>query len=335
MKWLRSNGWLFILGGIVLLAVIISRLMFRPAAVTKPVISIQDSSIITAWKAPDLNSLPAGEQGQLIRYGHELVVNTSLYFGPRGRIAAITNGMDCGNCHIEGGTRPFGNCFSAVAANYPLFRNRSGRVESIEYRVNDCFKRSLNGHPIDTLSREMKAIVAYLKWLGKDVPLKTKPTGAGIEVLPYLERAADTAAGRRVFESRCAQCHGVNGAGIYKPDSAGYVYPPLWGPHSYSNAAGLYRLSLLAGYIKNNMPFGQATHQKPVLTAEEAWDVAAYIVAKPRPAKTFPGDWPDISRKPVDFPFGPYSDHFSETQHKYGPFGPIQKENKQAVTKTE
>jgi thiosulfate dehydrogenase len=31
-------------------------------------------------------------------------------------------------------------------------------------------------------------------------------------------------------------------------------------------------------------------------------------------------DWPIISKKPIDYPFGPYADSFSELQHKYGPF---------------
>jgi thiosulfate dehydrogenase len=34
-------------------------------------------------------------------------------------------------------------------------------------------------------------------------------------------------------------------------------------------------------------------------------------------------DWPDVSKKPFDHPFGPFSDPFSEAQHKFGPFGPI------------
>ncbi|MCB0768664.1 MAG: cytochrome C, partial [Flavobacteriales bacterium] len=59
------------------------------------------------------------------------------------------------------------------------------------------------------------------------------------------------------------------------------------------------------------------------LTDEEAWDVAAFVNSQPRPVKDLTGDWPDISKKPIDHPFGPYSDTFTETQHKYGPFGPI------------
>jgi thiosulfate dehydrogenase len=70
------------------------------------------------------------------------------------------------------------------------------------------------------------------------------------------------------------------------------------------------------------MPFG-VDYETTLLTDEEAWDVAAYVNSRPRPSKDLNSDWPDISKKPVDHPFGPYSDGFSEDQHKYGPFDPI------------
>ena len=70
------------------------------------------------------------------------------------------------------------------------------------------------------------------------------------------------------------------------------------------------------------MPQG-VTHASPQLSDEEAWDVAAYVNSQPRPAKDLSADWPDISKKPVDRPFGPCADTFPEQQHKYGPFGPI------------
>jgi thiosulfate dehydrogenase len=89
--------------------------------------------------------------------------------------------------------------------------------------------------------------------------------------------------------------------------------------NSYNVGAGLYRVSTLAGYVKANMPYG-VTFENPFLTDEEAWDVAAYINSMPRPDKDLSMDWPDISKKPFDHPFGPYADSFSEIQHKYGPF---------------
>ncbi len=274
------------------------------------------------WIAPNENEIPFTEEGELIRYGKELITNTAKYLGPKGSVARLSNGMNCQNCHTYGGTQNFSNPFSAVAATYPRYRDRSGRVESVEFRVNDCMQRSMNGNTLDSLSREMRAFVAYLKWVGKDVPKGIKPKGAGTEPLPYLNRAADPQKGRIVYVNNCQRCHGQNGEGLVAPDAVGYTYPPLWGDKSYNVGAGIYRLSFLAGFIKNNMPYG-TIWRSPELTNEQAWDVAAFIASQQRPLKAFPLDWSDVSKKPVDHPFGPYTDGFSETQHKYGPFEPI------------
>ena len=87
----------------------------------------------------------------------------------------------------------------------------------------------------------------------------------------------------------------------------------------------------MAGYVIDNMPFG-ASHGNSQLTDEQAWDVAAFINAQPRPEKDLSKDWPKINSKPVDYPFGPFTDAFSEQQHKFGPFGPI-KQVKESVKK--
>jgi len=34
-------------------------------------------------------------------------------------------------------------------------------------------------------------------------------------------------------------------------------------------------------------------------------------------------DFPDLLAKPLDAPYLPYADKFSQAQHKYGPFAPI------------
>jgi thiosulfate dehydrogenase len=286
--------------------------------------SIQSGKENYAWVVPDSNQVPHTQEGELIRYGRKLIANTSFYFGPKGKIATITNGMNCQNCHLDAGTRLYGNNYSAVFSTYPKFRERSGTVENIYKRINDCLERSLNGRAIDTNSREMQAIAAYIEWLGKNVPKDVKPAEAGITNIPFLNRAADPAKGKIVYVQKCQRCHGRQGEGLLNVDNSYYTYPPLWGKHSYTTAAGLYRVSRLAGYIKDNMPFG-VSHHVPQLSNEEAWDVAAFISSQPRPEKIFEKDWPDISGKPIDHPFGPYTDSFSQTQHKYGPFGPIRK----------
>ena len=282
------------------------------------------NAVAYRWQPPNESTIPATAEGDLIRYGRELIANTALYLGPKGKVAPITNGLNCQNCHIKAGTQPYGNAFAAVAATYPRYRHRSGMVESIEFRINDCLMRSLNGQRIDSTSREMRAMVHYLEWLGKDVPKGIRPKEAGVQKLPFMDRAADTVQGRTVYVQKCQLCHGAKGQGLLNPEATAYVYPPLWGRNSYNTGAGLYRLSDFAAYVKDNMPFG-TTHANPQLTNAQAWDVAAFVNSQPRPYKAFKNDWPDISQKPVDQPFGPYADSFSDYQHKYGPFGPIEK----------
>jgi thiosulfate dehydrogenase len=196
-------------------------------------------------------------------------------------------------------------------------------------------ERSLNAaKAVDSASREMQAIIAYLHWVGRDVPKNTKPRGSGIMEIPFLDRAANPENGKIVYASKCQRCHGADGLGQKNVEDTGYTYPPLWGNDSYNTAAGLFRLSRFAGYVKNNMPFGEVTYHNPQLTNEEAWDVAAFVNSQSRPSRVFKEDWPDISKKPIDHPFGPFADGFSEEQHKYGPFKPIkQAREEQAKSK--
>jgi thiosulfate dehydrogenase len=284
-----------------------------------------DSVIINSvWVGSSFNQIPyySREDGQLIYYGYELIAHTSRYLGPKGSVMQISNGMNCQNCHLDAGTKPWGNNYGAVYSTYPKFRDRSGSLETIHKRVNDCFERSLNGKALDSNSTEMKAIYAYIKWLGEDLQKGTKPKGSGIAELPFMNRAADPEKGKAVYVQKCQTCHGADGSGMMNLDGTMYQYPPLWGPHSYNSGAGLFRLSRFAGYVKNNMPQG-ADYHLPQLSNEEAWDVAAFVNSQPRPSKDLSKDWPDISKKPVDHPFGPYADPFNEHQHKYGPYGPI------------
>jgi thiosulfate dehydrogenase len=277
------------------------------------------------WIIPDTGELANTGDGKLIKYGRSLIVNTSYYLGPKGIIASKSNGLNCQNCHLDAGTKFLGNNFSNVSTGYPRFKDRSGTVETIVKKVEDCFERSLNGKQIDSNSRQMKAFIAYLHWIGKNVKKGSKPAGSGIEELPFLSRAADTSKGRMVYISKCKTCHGKNGGGLLNTTGTAYTYPPLWGGHSYNIGASIYRLSKFAGYIKNNMPFG-ANYRNKQLTNEEAWDVAAFVNSQYHPFKDISADWPKLATKPYDQPYGPYAEQlFPGNQHKYGPFSPIKK----------
>lgn len=286
-------------------------------------IQIKSDSILSWWIAPDTSEIKNEANASQIRYGRELIQHTALYFGPSGKIKPLSNGMNCQNCHLDAGTKPFGNNYGGVASTYPKFKARSGSIETVFKRIGDCFERSLNGSAPDSHSVEMKAMKSYILWLGKKVEKGEKPTGSGLSDLPYLNRAADTLNGKSLYALKCSSCHTKSGEGKFLANApAEYQYPPLWGPHSYNIGAGLHRLSRLATYIKYNMPLG-ATHNNPQLSDEEAWDIAAFVNSQPRPKKDLSKDWPNPETKPADHPFGPYTDTFSETQHKYGPFEPI------------
>jgi thiosulfate dehydrogenase len=288
---------------------------------------IQATPVNEFWQPADVFSIADLQKAKEVQYGRDLIIHTAYYLGPRGRIAQTTNGLNCQNCHLDAGTKPFGNNYGAVASTYPKVRARSGKMESIEKRINDCFERSLNGKPLKEKSKEMRAMVAYMKFLGENVPKGEKAAGSGLKDLSLLARAADPVKGKAVYDLRCASCHQLGGQGIIDGIGQSYVYPPVWGPHSFNDAAGLSRISNMAKYVKYNMPLG-VNHDTPELSDEDAWDVAAYIVSMPRPHKPTPNDWPDISKKPMDHPFGPYADQFSEFQHKYGPFSAMKKAKK-------
>lgn len=289
-----------------------------------PPIKFVSSRVIppNAWKAPYENTIPAGKQGDMIRYGRELIAHTALYFGPNGSIAHISNGLNCQNCHLDAGTRFLGNNFAGFMSNYPKMSDRAGKIVSANQRLAECFERSLGGKAPDTAGKEIQAMLAYMRWVGKDVKKGSNIAGTGTEKLPFLIRAADPVKGNAVYITKCQTCHGSNGQGMPDFDKRYFKYPPLWGANSYNDGAGMYRVIIFAGFVKNNMPFG-AAYNNPQLTDEQAWDVAAFVNSQLRPHRDQHNDWKNRSKKPIDLPFGPYTDTFSAKQHKYGPFAPI------------
>ena len=212
----------------------------------------------------------------------------------------------------------------AALARYPRISPRSGGNETIQDRINGCMIRSMNGRPLADGSPEMIAMIAYLKFLAD----RDAATGAGQRkahespAFRTPNRAADPEAGRRVFEKRCAACHGKDGAGLLAARDLvhGFVFPPLWGPNSFNDGAGMHRVLTAAKFIKARMPLGRAD-----LDDDQAFDVAAFINSKPRqPEMSRLGSeiHPDRSKKPVDTSYGPYADSFSAEQHHFGPFQP-------------
>jgi thiosulfate dehydrogenase len=288
----------------------------------------ETSGVSEMWQPRNVNTdLPEGSAGETIRYGHALISKTYLHLGPEIADAQniyTGNNLACANCHLGSGTTPAAASYVGVSKRFPQFRGREGREGSLEDRINGCMERSMNGRKLPLDSKEMQAMVAYMDWLSEDVPEAEMARYQGFVSITLPDRAADTLQGRLVYQQQCTLCHGADGQGQKNVGQPGYAYPPLWGDDSYNHGAGMNRVITAARFIKANMPFG-ATYDNPILTDEQAYDVAAYIDAHARPVKAgTERDYPDLSRKPVDSPYGPYQDTFPAEQHKFGPFQPIQ-----------
>lgn len=196
----------------------------------------------------------------------------------------------------------------------------------------------MNGKALPLESTEMKAFVAYMKWLSTGIPVGATIKGAGTRPIKEPARAANPERGKQVYAEVCAACHGEDGQGVRKGqvgDGEGYQFPPLWGPDSYNNGAGMYRQLTAAAFVHSNMPLG-TTHEAPVISDEDAYDVIAFVNSQPRPHKAdLDKDFPNRLRKPVDMPFPPFADGFSAEQHKYGPYDPIRAKLKELQRATQ
>lgn len=190
----------------------------------------------------------------------------------------------------------------------------------------------MNGRALPLDGREMKAFLAYSKWLSSGIPDGAKLIGAGTMGIKEPARAADLGNGARVFTNTCAACHGKDGLGQRAASVSGYQFPPLAGPETYNDGAGMGRLLTAAAFVQHNMPLG-TTYAAPVLSDDDAYDVAAYVNSLARPVKSgLDRDFPNRLQKPADTPYGPYVDGFSAEQHKLGPLGPIRAKLKELAT---
>jgi thiosulfate dehydrogenase len=232
---------------------------------------------------PEMERIPAGPDGELIRRGKQLLENTHELL-PRN----VGAKMKCTSCHLNSGTTANAGPWVGITVRFPQYRARSGKVDTLTDRVNDCFERSLNGRALAPDSPEMTAILAYMGWLSQGYSPGDDVKGSGMPKLKLAE-APDLGNGQKVYEAKCAVCHQTGGAGMFAGKTI--VFPPLWGDESFNIGAGMARLHTIAGFTKLNMPLGQGR----TLTDKEAWDVAAYVSRQPRP---------DFAEKHRDWPKG-------------------------------
>jgi thiosulfate dehydrogenase len=281
-------------------------------------LEMRNDSLITHVSQFKEISFKDHPEDKMASYGEKLIKNTYDYFYD-GEVK-IGNKLACSSCHLNGGTKAFAAPYVGLTNVFPTYIGRENKVESLEERINGCFERSMNGRAIPENSKEMRAIITYIKNISINTVNKGRLAGQGFIKMDIPNRAADLKHGQLVFENKCTSCHGKDGQGLAQTAGKGYQYPPLWGKDSYNDGAGMARLLTAARFIKANMPLG-ATYDAPQLKDDEAYDVAAYINSFDRPQKTNKQlDYPNLSKKPKDSPYPPYADNVSIEQHKLGPF---------------
>jgi thiosulfate dehydrogenase len=244
------------------------------------------------------STLPEKKQRrELIKYGRKLFANTSKMMPEH------TGGdrMTCANCH-GGGNLPtttgmVGQDINMIplvgtASGYPEWTGRTQRMRDMRLRIMGCFLRSMNaddteGGIPEYTSREMQAMEAYMVWLNKDTPSQMVPYWRHLDKPNESEKVpvpeVNPVRGADLYLEHCASCHGKDGQGVEGQ------YPPLWGPDSFNDGAGMGRMYTSAAFIREAMPYGYA-HQ--LTDWRDVQDIAGFMNAHKRP---------HLDRQPLDW----------------------------------
>ena len=157
------------------------------------------------------------------------------------------------------------------------------RVLTLNERINGCMTRSMNGSPMPDDGREIEAIIAYIRFIGTKSPQGVRVAGMGLLPLRPSAASPDRVRGQEAYAIHCAGCHKADGEGeLAAPPGIGFAIPPLWGDNSFNSAAGMARIETAAAFIHANMPVG-TDYREPILTEQQAWDLAAFMTSQPRP----------------------------------------------------
>ncbi len=225
-----------------------------------------------SFLSPDWDGGPPGPYGDAVRYGRKLFYHTAQVAPEYAK-----NGLSCAACHLSGGTLANAAPLWAAFLSYPVYRNKNHAVVTYGQRLRDCFMYSLNGKKPALDSKEIISLEAYSKWVSDGAPIGVQFPGRGFPALNPRPRTISLTDGQMVYEHSCALCHGPNGQGLKKGKE--FVFPPLWGTHSFNCGAGLHLVAKAASFIQRNMPLGNAG----TLSVRQAWDVAEYIESRPHP----------------------------------------------------
>ena len=263
---------------------------------------------------------PKGAVGEMVKLGEDILLHTDTHPLTKDFVG---NKLNCASCHLRGadgkpGTGDGISSFLGSAGAFPAYSKREKAVQTLQDRSNNCFMRSMNGKRLIVDSKASVAIAAYITWVSTGAPikmnLKAPLSPHNMKIWPKnfkkfakIQKKATHANyvnGKKLYEAKCASCHGKNGAGMG-------TFPPLWGKDakggwlSYNTGAGMSKLHKGAAWIQSNMPLGQGNSLKD----QEAADIAVYMNAQPRASF-------DLSKRlPPKEEMGIYNSNVSKETH--------------------
>ena len=224
------------------------------------------------FSPPPEESIPKGPFGDLVRKGERIFTHTGKYAHHY-----TGNDLTCESCHLNRGRKAYSAPLWGAYVIYPRYRKKNHKVNTLDERIQGCFRFSMNGTPPPADGETIKALIAYSFWMSRGAPVGATLKGRGLIHVKAPERTPDPFRGKKVYAARCALCHGLDGRG--RKSRGETAFPPVWGPRSFNKGAGLFNVGKLAGFVKMNMPLSKGDS----LTDQDAWDVAAYIDSQTRP----------------------------------------------------
>jgi sulfur-oxidizing protein SoxA len=109
-------------------------------------------------------------------------------------------GKSCADCHGEATTS-----LKGVAARYPSFDARMGRVINLEQRINQCRVQHQQASAFVYESRELLALTTYVGYQSRRMPMQVAIHGPA---RPFFEAGRTSFLARQgQFNLACSQCH--------------------------------------------------------------------------------------------------------------------------------
>jgi thiosulfate dehydrogenase len=245
--------------------------LFRASAATLILLALAAcaQNVTQTTSAPSTPSdFPTGALGVSIALGRDVINDPHKYLPHN-----VTADMSCAACHLGAGTVARGGSFVGTYGRFPQWNKRAHRVITLQDRLAECFLYSMNGRPPAYTSKEMIGMVAYIAYLSRNVPVgQPQPKSDGF-IVPLPSGSPDIARGQTLYAQKCTTCHQANGAGIHG------AFPPLWGPKSFNDGAGMAHIDRMTGFVMYNMP----QNAPNTLSLQDAYDISAWVLNHMRP----------------------------------------------------